>query len=164
MISPLSGSRTLSLIQSLGRPSLASDVAQSASVAQTLQPPPPPPPRGNGATPQSLFDAMVTGSDGRQTDQGQSDGSTSSLDALLSNLFRQLDTDGDGKLSGDELKSAFAAAASGAQDGGADPASAGTAKSLSESLFNALASLDGTPGNDQQVGALAQKFLSVLTS
>jgi hypothetical protein len=121
------------------------------------------PPSGNGASPQSLFDAMVSGPDTSQTNHGQSDGLTGSL-TLLSNLFSQLDTDGDGKLSGDELTSAFAAATAGAQDGSATRAAAGQPKSLYESLFNALASLDGTSGNDQQVGALAQKFLSVLTT
>lgn len=91
MISALSGSSALSLLSMFGR---SETVSGSSPPPAASRPPSPPPPtsQGNGASAQSLFDALVSG-DG-------SDG--------LSAMMAELDQDGDGALNAEEMTQAFA--------------------------------------------------------
>lgn len=102
------------------------------------------------------------------------DSVSSALDDLLSNLFNRIDTDGDAKLSLDELKAAVASvqgdttgpdtASTGAASTATATSNSTGAKSLSESLFNAVASMNGTKASSSQMNDLSQKWLTTLTA
>lgn len=172
MISALSGSTSAQLFSIFARPQGTS--TDATEVAQRPKPPlgpapapGPPPSAGNGASPKSLFDAISA------DDTTSSDATT--LDDLLSNLLKSLDTDGDGKLSADELKAAVATLQGDTKTVGASTATTSTdtatstssstsAKSLYESLFNAMASMTGTNDNSGQMNDLSQKLLTTLTA
>ena len=170
MISALSGSTSAQLLSIFARPQGTS--TDATEVAQRPKPPlgpapGPPPSAGNGASPKSLFDAM------------SADDTTSSdamaLDDFLSNLFNSLDTDGDGKLGADELKAAVATFQVNTKTVGTSTATTSTdtatstststgAKSLYESLFNAMAGMTGTNDSRGQMNDLLQKLLTTLTA
>ena len=175
MISALSGSTSAQLLSIFARPQNTS--TDATEVAQRPKPPPgpspgPPPSAGNGASPKSLFDAMSA------DDTTSSD--ATGLDDLLSNLLKSLDTDGDGKLSADELKAAVAtlqgdtktdtastdtaSTDTASTDTATSTSSSTDAKSLYESLFNAMASMAGTKDSSGQMNDLSQKLLTTLTA
>ncbi len=157
MISAVSGSNATALLALFGRSQ--TDATPNPSAAVAASQPPPPLPQGNGATAQSLFDALVHAGHG-----GKDDADKSPLDQIMSGIFSSLDADGDGKLSPDELKSAFATFTGTANDGSDQPqtSSTGGANSLYESLFNAMATDDGSPGSATRKDDLVKKFLSLL--
>ena len=159
MISAVSSSNATALLALFGRNTSNATANPTQTTAPRAPAPPPPLPQGSGATAQSLFDALVRGADG-----GPADANAPSLDDLLSNLMTGLDTDGDGKLSTAELKSAFATLTGDAPDPSSQTQTTGTgpAKSLYESMFNAMAADDGGPASTARKDNLAQKFLSLL--
>lgn len=153
MISAVSGSNASALLALFDR----SQTDTASRPTQTVPPPHPPPlPQGTGASAQSLFEALV--------DVGQ-DSTTGAqkapLDDFLSNLFAALDRDGDGTLNQSELKSALSGLTSTSSDD-ATPTHSATAPSLYESLFNAIASDDGSGAGTTRKDDLSQKFLSPL--
>ena len=159
MISAVSGSNATALLALFGRSQTDATPNPTQTAAVAASQPPPPLPQGNGATAQSLFDALVHAGHGSKDDADKSP-----VDQILSGIFSSLDADGDGKLSPDELKSAFANFTGTANDGSDQPqtASTGSANSLYESLFNAMAADDGSPGSTTRKDDLVRKFLSLL--
>ncbi len=159
MISAVSGSNATALLALFGRSQTAAALSptQPAALASS----PPSLRQGNGALPQSLFDALVhAGKDGK-------DGADKTpLDDFLSQIISSLDTDGDGKLSQSELKSALSNLTGTAKDDATktDTASTGAAQSLYESLFNAMATEDGALSTATRKDDPDQKFLSLLGS
>lgn len=99
MISALSGNSALALLSMFGRSQPASGASQEAQAARKPPPPPPPPSQGNGVSARSIFDALVSGS------STTSDGAT--VDDVLGQLVADLDADGDGSLSEEELTQAY---------------------------------------------------------
>lgn len=167
MISALSGSSALSLLSMFGR---SETVSGSSPPPAASRPPPPPPPtsQGNGASAQSLFDALVSGdgSDGlsammAELDQ-DGDGAlnaeemtqafanqsvqTDGLSELVSNILANLDTDGSASVSAEELSTGLQGlAANGPPPGGPPPggpppgsASGASASDQANSLISAL--------------------------
>jgi hypothetical protein len=159
MISAVSGSNASALLALLGRSQTDTSTYPSQIAASTPSQPPPPLPQGNGASAQSLFDALVHAGHGTkdQPDKGK-------VDEALSSFISSLDADGDGKLSSEELKSALSGLAGPASDESNQAQAAGAAPgtSLYESLFNAMAAGDGSPASASRKNDLVRKFLSLL--
>ena len=170
LANPASASKANALLLLFGRPQAGA--ATNASTGQTpiMRPMaalPPPPPLGRGASVQSLFDALVTAGDTNTTGSDAASPATSS-DDLLSGILASIDSDGDGKLSLSELKSAFTSLTGPPADDSAQTMTASTgaaklmAKSMSESLFDAMASDTGSRASTARKDDLAQKFLTLL--
>ena len=179
MISALSGSTSAQLLALFARPQTQTTSGSTTKTAQRPpQPPPGPPPAGNGASAQSVFDALVGGGNTPAT-------AANPLDDLMARLLKTLETDGDGKLSAAELKSAVAnlqgnssGAASASSASGTGSASAmtdatttsatatgaGGAKSLYQSLFDAMASMTASRDNTNQLRDVSQKYLTALSA
>jgi hypothetical protein len=158
MISAVSGSNASALLALFGR-SQTDATYPSQIAAKAASPPPPPLPQGNGASAQSLFDALVHAGHGTrdQPDKGR-------VDDTLSSVISSLDTDGDGKLSSEEMKSALSSLTGTAADAPdqTQTASGASGTSLYESLFNAMAADDGSPASANRKNDLVRKFLSLL--
>ncbi len=161
MISAVSGSNAAALLALFGRSQTdaTTNPTQIAASAAAQPLPSLPPPQGIGATAQSLFDALV-----HAGTEGKSGANKSPLDDFLSQIIASLDTDGDGKLSQSELKSALSSLTGTAKDDASQSNTSGPARSLYESLFNATAVGAGGPDVSASKDVLSQKFLSVLGS
>lgn len=91
MISALSGGGALSLLSIFGRSPAASAITEARAAARSPAGPPPPLPEGNGASAQSIFEALF----GQDAGRG------------LEEAFTRLDRDGNGGLTAAEVGRAF---------------------------------------------------------
>lgn len=161
MISAVSGSNATALLALFGRSQtdVPTNPTQTPAVATSDRLPPLLPPQGTGATAQSLFDARVDAGT-----NGESGAGKSPLDEFLSRIIGSLDTDGDGKLSQSELKSALSSLTGTAKDQPAQTSASGPPGSFYESLFNAMAQQAGGPDGSASKDDLSRRFLSLLGS
>ena len=171
MISALSGSTSAQLLSLFARPQ-ANGPATQTPAAQRPSQSSGLPPGGRGASAQSVFDALLHKDSSRPASGAAN---ASPLEDVLAGLVKMLDTNGDGNLSADEMKSAVdvlqgVGDVQGQALSESDPATtatrtstaSGSAKSLSESLFNAMAGMTGGKDDTNRLNALSQKVLTML--